>query len=116
MRRALIVGIDDYPGCPLQGCVNDAQRMKDVLSRNYDGSVNFECQVITCPPDTVSRSLLRRTVAAEWAVVRDQAKMPSDGGRRRNPIRKVGVPAFQIPVLETGTSMPLHPVPAVARS
>jgi hypothetical protein len=62
MRRALIVGIDDYPGRPLHGCVNDAQRMKDVLSRNDDGSVNFECQVITCPPATVSRSFLRRKI------------------------------------------------------
>jgi len=62
VRRALIVGIDDYPGCPLHGCVNDAQRMKEVLSRNDDGSVNFECQVITCPPVTVSRPFLRRKI------------------------------------------------------
>ena len=25
MRRALIVGIDDYVGDPLDGCVNDAE-------------------------------------------------------------------------------------------
>src|SRR3972149_7746336 len=71
MRRALIVGIDDYPGCPLHGCVNDAQRMKDVLSRNDDGSINFECQVITCPPATVSRSFLRRKIF-------ELLKQPSD--------------------------------------
>lgn len=62
MRRALIIGIDDYPSYPLQGCVNDAQRIKDVLSRHHDGSVNFDSQIITSPPTTVSRSLLRRKI------------------------------------------------------
>lgn len=61
-RRALIIGLDNYPECPLHGCVNDAQRMKDVLSRHHDGSVNFDCQIITSPPVIVSRSLLRRKI------------------------------------------------------
>ena len=28
MRRALIVGIDDYPATPLGGCVNDAKAIE----------------------------------------------------------------------------------------
>lgn len=42
MRKALIVGIDDYPGCPLNGCVNDATAVAQCLRKNGDGSPNFE--------------------------------------------------------------------------
>lgn len=63
MRRALIIGLDDYPSCPLQGCINDAKRLKDVLSRHHDGRVNFNCQVITSPPQAVSRALLRQKIS-----------------------------------------------------
>jgi len=47
VRRALLVGIDDYPFGPLSGCVNDAHAMQEVLERNEDGSPNFACQVLT---------------------------------------------------------------------
>lgn len=41
-RKALVVGIDDYPSCPLNGCVNDAEEIKNLLETNGDGSPNFE--------------------------------------------------------------------------
>lgn len=41
-RKALIVGIDNYKKNPLEGCVNDASEVNDLLSRNADGSKNFE--------------------------------------------------------------------------
>ena len=41
MRKALIVGIDDYTQCPLHGCCNDAEHMAQALSCNGDGSPNF---------------------------------------------------------------------------
>jgi len=31
MNRALLVGINAYPGCPLAGCVNDVQHMAEFL-------------------------------------------------------------------------------------
>ena len=31
MRKALIVGLDNYPECPLTGCVNDAVAVADIL-------------------------------------------------------------------------------------
>ena len=34
MRKALIVGIDDYEQCPLYGCCNDADDIAKTLSRN----------------------------------------------------------------------------------
>lgn len=42
MRKALIVGIDDYPVCPLNGCVNDATAVAQCLRKNEDGSPNFD--------------------------------------------------------------------------
>lgn len=42
MRKALIVGIDDYDHIsPLSGCVNDAYAVKAVLERHANGTVNF---------------------------------------------------------------------------
>jgi len=40
-KKALIVGIDDYPKSPLFGCVNDAVGMASELERHGTGSVNF---------------------------------------------------------------------------
>lgn len=42
MRKALVVGIDDYSNCPLQGCCNDAEEIKDLLANNENGDPNFE--------------------------------------------------------------------------
>ncbi len=33
MRKALIIGIDNYPKSPLYGCVRDAIEMSNVLTR-----------------------------------------------------------------------------------
>lgn len=41
MRKALIVGIDNYTQFPLHGCCNDAEHMAKALSCNGDGSPNF---------------------------------------------------------------------------
>lgn len=48
MRRALVVGINDYPGSArLFGCVNDATSIGELLSSNDDGSPNFEVMLMT---------------------------------------------------------------------
>ena len=66
MRKALIVGIDNYPSCPLSGCVNDATEMKSVLERNSDGSPNFSVKLMTSndhgyplKPETGNRVFVR---------------------------------------------------------
>lgn len=41
-RKALVVGIDDYPNCPLKGCCNDSEAIKDLLSNHGNGDPNFE--------------------------------------------------------------------------
>lgn len=47
MRKALIVGINDYPQYPLNGCINDAQSMGEMLSKHEDGSKNFDVNLQT---------------------------------------------------------------------
>lgn len=41
MKKALVVGIDNYPSCPLNCCCNDADDIARILADNGDGSVNF---------------------------------------------------------------------------
>ena len=41
MNKALVVGINEYPSSPLNGCCNDANRIERLLLRNEDGSPNF---------------------------------------------------------------------------
>mgnify|MGYP003375810426 CR=1 FL=1 len=66
MRKALIVGIDYYPGSLLYGCVNDAHNVKSVLERNSDGTINFANPKLltgTGPGDAVTRQELKKSVA-----------------------------------------------------
>jgi hypothetical protein len=57
-KRALLVGIDDYPGCPLKGCVADATEMAARLRTNADGSPNFAIRLLTSPTQ-IDRETLR---------------------------------------------------------
>jgi len=50
MRRALIVGIDKYPGAILNGCVNDASAVATIIETNGDGSPNFDVELMTDVP------------------------------------------------------------------
>lgn len=42
MKRALLIGINDYPGNELQGCVEDINQVKAAIEKNSDGSPNFD--------------------------------------------------------------------------
>lgn len=61
-RRALVVGIDDYPGAPLRGCVNDAKRVAELLRTNANGSPNFDVQLLTSDHDRITRATLRQVI------------------------------------------------------
>ena len=41
MRKALIVGINEYRNAPLKGCINDATTLASILRTNGNGSPNF---------------------------------------------------------------------------
>lgn len=48
MRKALIVGVDEYKSESIRnltGCVADAQSVCDVLARHHDGTLNFQCDL-----------------------------------------------------------------------
>ena len=62
MRRALIVGIDDYQSAPLNGCVNDANAIAAVLSTHATGAPNFDTLLLTSPPTSLTRATLRDAI------------------------------------------------------
>jgi len=65
MRKALIIGINHYSsGSDLYGCVNDAYSVKSILERNSDGSVNFDCKLITASSsrESIERGELKDAV------------------------------------------------------
>lgn len=65
MKKALIVGINYYQhGGSLYGCVDDAHAVRAVLERNADGSVNFNCLLLTGtgPADCVERAQLKDAI------------------------------------------------------
>lgn len=61
-RRALVVGINDYPAQPLSGCVRDAQDIATLLKEHDDGSPNFDVRLVTAPAEQVTRASLKKDV------------------------------------------------------
>lgn len=61
MRKALIVGIDNYHDCPLSCCANDAEAINELLSRNADGSPNFEVKLIN---NSITKGELKEQLSA----------------------------------------------------
>lgn len=62
MKKALIVGINDYPSSPLAGCVNDANAIATLLETNGDGSPNFDAKLLISPGQRISRPILRESI------------------------------------------------------
>jgi len=61
MKRALIIGIDQYEVSELANCESDARRVAALLERNEDGSKNFDIQLLvsdTSAPISRSRMLI----------------------------------------------------------
>jgi len=63
MRRALLVGIDDYPGSPLSGCVADASTLAELLATHEDGTLNFDCKTLLAPGAAVTQERMLEDVA-----------------------------------------------------
>lgn len=65
MRRALVVGVDFYPGDgELFGCVNDSLSVKAMLDKNADETLNFHVEHLTAtgPTSPVNRRELRAAI------------------------------------------------------
>ena len=79
MRRALIVGINDYRKTPLRGCVSDAQAIEAVLAAHGDGAPNFHTILMTVPPAEVTRPKLREAITKLFATDCDIALLYFSG-------------------------------------
>jgi len=47
MKKALVVGINNYPSSPLKGCINDASGLASIIETHGDGSPNFDVRLET---------------------------------------------------------------------
>lgn len=63
MKRALVVGIDNYPKHPLTGCVNDAIAMGGILETLGNGDPNFSVIALTSQDQEVGSEALHAAVA-----------------------------------------------------
>lgn len=79
MKKALIIGIDDYPSSPLNGCVNDANAIANTLESNGDGSPNFGVKLITSPSIEVTRPVLREAIEELFSGEPDMALLYFSG-------------------------------------
>lgn len=59
MKKALVVGIDNYSQCPLRGCCNDADEVAKLLSCNDDGSPNF---AVKLQKNISTKAILRKHI------------------------------------------------------
>ncbi len=59
MRKALVIGINNYPTAPLKGCVNDATAFATTIEKNGDGAPNFAVKLET---DVTTKSQLKTMV------------------------------------------------------
>lgn len=84
MRRALLVGIDDYPSAPLAGCVADAVSLEKVLSTNEDGSPNFHCRLMTSDKSPITRATLRESIHELFEAEMDVALLSFSGHGTEN--------------------------------
>ena len=59
MKKALVVGINNYPSSPLSGCINDASDVATILETHGDGSPNFDVRLET---DVQTKSNLKAMI------------------------------------------------------
>lgn len=79
MKKALIIGINDYPIVPLKGCVNDANSIGALLDSNGDGSPNFHLRMLTSPSSIITRSVLRSAIEELFSGDSDMALLYFSG-------------------------------------
>ena len=64
MKKALVVGINNYPSVPLHGCINDATEFSNLISQNGDGSPNFDTRLETT---VFTKSVLKSMIVELFA-------------------------------------------------
>lgn len=64
MKKALIVGINNYSSLPLQGCITDAFGLASIIETHGDGSPNFDVRLET---DVKTKSELKTMIVELFA-------------------------------------------------
>ena len=90
MRKALVVGIDDYPTNPLRGCVNDAIEIASKLETNGDGSPNFDVRRTTSNEEDVTSGKLMEALEELFSGYADTVLFYFAGHGVFNPITNAG--------------------------
>jgi Caspase domain len=90
MKRALIVGIDDYPNVPLSGCVNDAVAIANTIEKNGDGSPNFSVRLLTSNEADVTTAVLNQAIEELFVGDADTVLFFFAGHGIINPITNTG--------------------------
>ena len=69
MKKALVVGINNYPSSPLKGCINDASAFGAIIETHGNGDPNFSVQLATDVPTKGKLiELLRKLFSGESEV------------------------------------------------
>lgn len=68
MKKALVVGINNYPSSALRGCINDASGLASIIETNGDGSPNFDVRLET---DVQTKSKLKIMMVELFSGVND---------------------------------------------
>ena len=76
MRKALVVGINNYPSSPLRGCINDASAFGGIVGTNGDGSPNFDVKLET---DVPTKAELKGLIVELFSGVCDTALLYFSG-------------------------------------
>lgn len=79
MKKALVIGIDDYPKSPLHGCVNDAHAIANTIESNGDGAPNFSVRLITSPSENITKPVLREAIEQLFSGESDMALLYFSG-------------------------------------
>ncbi|WP_419879455.1 caspase family protein [Brevibacillus centrosporus] len=62
MKRALVIGLNNYPGAELQACINDAKEVSAIIERNQDGTPNFAVKLVTDEHQTIDKAILKKLI------------------------------------------------------
>ncbi|WP_026882220.1 caspase family protein [Clostridium akagii] len=79
MRKALVVGFNNYKGCELHGCINDAHKIAALLEKNENGSPNFEVKLITDENKQITQGELRGHITDLFSGTCDMAVLYFSG-------------------------------------
>lgn len=75
MKRALVIGINEYTHAnQLRGCVNDANNIAALISRNADGTKNFDTKILTADNGkTINVKEMKKVISELFAQPADMA-------------------------------------------